>query len=713
MYISIDWLREHLDLKSIKLGEFQKQLLLNGFEIEEIITEQNTNDIILDISTTSNRPDVLSFIGFINELQTLLKLKVIKKKRKIKSKFIFLNNNSFKINFSETLFYLGFSISLNKIPQKTPNWLDFRLKKANLEEIGFLENLTNYMMLEYGQPVQIYDYNKILNVISDPTKMKISTRFAVNGEKFIGINNKTYLLNPLTLLVILNNQVISIAGGPISKEFAPDKNTCFLFIEFGIFSPGVLRKSLKSIGFRNSATLYYERQINTFLVNSTVKRFLSLLLTLSNNSLELEMLVNYCNPVTLKFFEYNLVIKSNKILVKPPKIKLSFKRLALILGLQNKFELYSSQFIPEKISQLGFKICNVKVENKAALLILDHYKHSILIPFNRYPDISSEIDLIEEIGRIIGFNNFPSILPKIHKIGKLSKYEKFKRTFRTSFINLGFNESINYSFINENDFKWLTIQNNEQNLKFTLLNKLLQTNYNNLKNNSGLIQTFEIGRIFIKLDQKKFLEYEVISGIFGDLKCRYDWQNLPINFDWFQAKGYLETIFKKLNLDLNYVIPPECPSICHSGRIFYIQAENKTIGVFFQINPKVEKKYKRNIFVFELNFSKLIQIFRLNKITYSNYSLYPPISIDLSLLVPNEVTFIEISKLIIATTDILLKSFEVFDIYENALDKTNYSLGIKLTFQSFNRTLLKSEIELLVNEIESKLFLEQNIKIRK
>lgn len=701
MYISINWLKAILNIKKVKLNYLKERLTLSGFEVEEtkILEILKKNDIILSLATITNRPDVLSVAGFAEEIKNLFNTEFRQSKIKKKSLQFFnifseeKRNKNVKKKFFSTIAFVSSTIENIEIKKIQP-WIQKRLLSNNIIPNNNLNDLAQYCLLEWGQPIYIYDLEK-LKKITKTENPEIDVRFAEANEIFIDNNSKKYLLNENTLVVVAENIPISIAGSIVSKDCFIDNNTKNILIEFSIFDTKVFRKSERSIGIRTEASIFYEKGVNKFLIKDSYNRFLNLICLFNTNDLDLK--IKFC-------FSY-----SKQLNLINSKIDLYFENIKKTLG---------------NIDDITNKIDDAKILNYLKKLNFNFsYKkniYSIHIPLTRIVDIEEEIDIIEEISRFYGFNKFQSILPISKKIGKISQYETMKRKFREFFINIGFTEVYTYPLISENLNIPILINplaKDYSSLRNNLFLQLIKTLEKNISQGNKNFSVFEISHIFKKYDSSNsFLEEEVICGIFGGSNYRISWSNEEIELNWFQAKYFLEMIFKNLQLNINFskkLLPTE---FYHSKNCLSIFLENQEIGIFGEINPKIcfTKSFLKNCFLLEIEFTKLFKIKNNNKkLHYKGYSSYPSLSTDLSLLIPINITFHEIIRIIKKYSKNLIKTIELFDVYEKLeLNYGFYSLGLKIIFKSNQKTLLKTEIDEILIEIENKLKEYLNIRIR-
>jgi phenylalanyl-tRNA synthetase beta chain len=699
MYLSLNWLKAILNVNKVKLNFIKEKLILSGFEVEEttILKILNKNNIILNLTITTNRSDTLSLVGLTEEIKSLLGFQVRQLNNKIKNINYFNNFEKIKKisdkNFPSTNVLIFSEFKDINIKNIQP-WIKKRLLCNKIIPQNNINDLAQYVMLEWGQPIFLYDFDKIKSLTKN-NKPEFSIRFGNLGEKFIDSNFKEYSLNKETLIVTADDIPISIAGSIVSKECFVDISTKNIIIEGSIFNSKAFRKSERSIGIRTECSIFSERGINEFLMKAAYNRFLNLINLFNNNSLSnFEFYLSYS-----KFF-----CSLNK------KIDISFENIKKVLGFNIiNYDIELKRKINQYLSELNFRFSS---NNETTW--------SILIPFTRIMNLEEEIDLIEEISRFYGFNNFKSVLPNFQRLGKLSRYETIKRKLRNSLINLGFIEVYNYSLISGNSntpniinpliTEYSSLRNN-----FVL--QLLKTIEKNISQSNKIYPIFEIAHIFEKNNcSNYFIESELVCGIFEKINYRFSWLNKEIKLNWFQAIYFLQIIFEKLELEVRFSKKCLVPDYYHPKNCLAIFYENQEIGLFGEINTKFSynKGLPKNFFLFELFFTKILSL-KINKkpLYFKPYSLYPCLSANLSLLVPLKTNFEEIILIIKNCGKELIEEIRLFDVYEK-FDLVNnyYSLSLELIFKSNQKTLLKTEINIILIEIENKLKKELNIVLR-
>lgn len=697
MRVPLSWINELVNIENINLEELIEKLTLGGFEIEEIqyLTIFNQKEIVLDISTTANRADTLSVIGIAKEIAALFNLPLktslyLNSELKLEQNIKNIGITKFKSKTCSSFI----SIMVENIQIKdSPKWLKQKLLSSGIIPSNNLLDFQKYIFLETGYPFEFYDLEKIR--LQNPN-FYLKLLPATNGEKLTANNNLTYQLNENTFVIKTNNELLSIGGLISNRDYQYTKNTQYLLIEAAVFNSKKIRETSRTLGLRTERSIKYEKGLSNNDIIAAVCRLLSL----------------------LKFYNNSLTYKLHTIAhgsyEKEPNIELRYSNILKILGITKKnLKQLTIIQICNYLNRLNF---STKFDSKKLIW-------QVQIPNSRIDDISHEIDLIEEIGRLHGFNNFDTNLPKIKKIGIEDFSYQSRKKLNSCFLNEGLNELFQYSLTKQQEGIAIKLVNplllEYSELRQTLLKSLLQTCSKNLKQGNLPLQGFEYGHVFFNNQPFKYIEKEYISGLFGATEIKRDWSNRLVRLSWFEGKGKIENIFDNLNLivhwkNLNSSIYSE---ILHPYRAAEISFLNGvSIGVFGQIHPILAKQLNLpfDIYLFEFNFEALKNQLKQNKLPiYQHYSLYPRIIKDLSFIIKKNINFEIIKKLIYANGTKILSNIEILDQYQGKNIPDNYiSLCIKLTFQSSQETLITTEIEKIMKSIELILQKEFNITSR-
>ena len=705
MQISLKWVNELVNIETIKLDQLIEKLTLGGFEVEEIleIDINNQRQIVLDISATANRSDSLSIYGISSEIGSLLGQPVKIPKYTVKTNEwnqIIENQLDLFSSNSNCSMFLSLIVK-NLKTQTSPKWMKEKLLSSGFNPSNNLDDFQNYILLETGYPFEFYDLQKIQSEL-DTTKFNLSIEKASDQQKFLASNEMFYELNNSIWTVQANNLPISIAGIIGSKDFSISESTTELLIEGSIFNAGKIRQQSRKLGLRTDRSARYEKSIRTTYLKESLYRLVSLL-RISNPNLICQLHTSRrieeesLRPIVLRYTTINEI-------------------LGPINSSNNKDSKYISQEkIEEYLTRLNFKFTYDKFNSA----------WSVKIPHSRTEDLVREIDLIEEIGRLHGFNNFLTTLPKISAIGTEDSTYKIRKKITNCLLNLGLNELIHYSLVNQKTFLDNEVElinpllSDYSNLRRSLLPNLLKTVQENLKQKSLSIEGFEYGHVFSSDSKTTFKEREHVAGVLGGIRTKLSWTNSEIEISWFEAKGKIEQLFNQLNLLTHWQPCSElkASNLLHPYRSAEIYLSNhRNLGIFGQIHPLLANQLNISpeIYLFEFDIESIELQLQNNQLTfYKSYSLYPKIIKDLSFIIQKDIPFEQIRKLLYCNGTELLSEVNLLDQYQGkSIPENSTSLCLQLIFQSNNRTLKNKEIETLIQHFQSILIQRFNASIR-
>lgn len=701
MQISLKWVNKIININNINLDYLIEKLTLGGFEVEEIIElEQNGEKIItLDISSTANRSDSLSINGISREMSSILD-----KPYKL-SKYLYKTSNWEK-QFSQFLrpstdkneisLFLGLTVeNLKNI--KPPIWLTNSLISSGIIPHYNLLDYKSFILLETGYPFEFYDLNQIQSKLNS-VKFDLTLTNKTDNQKFIGNNDIEYKLTDSTLLLKANNIPISIAGLIPEKQFGYTLDTNSLLIEASVFNSSFIRKQSRSLGLRTDRSSRYEKSIKTKELFNALHRLLRLL-KISNSNLN-------CKLQTVSKIDKE---ESRIILLSYTLIN---EILGPIKGSSNSTLNYINPILISrylKRLQFSYKFNS----NKLSWLVE--------VPEFRIDDITRPIDLIEEIGRLHGFNQFLTRLPKIVNIGIEDQSYRTRKKITNYLLSVGFNELIHYSLVANHGLSKTQLKlvnpllTDAANLRTTLLPSLIKTMKDNLNQGNSYFDAFEYGHTFFQSDKNGFYEKEFISGIFGGFKVKESWAEASHSLSWFKAKGKIDLLFKQLKINIYWKLCSDLDyiNLVHPYRSTQIYLEDGTcIGIFGQIHPILAKKMSLipELYLFEFNFDLIKNKLKKNKITiYKEYSLYPKIIKDISFVIEQNINFSDIRKILLKNGTKFLIEVKLLDEYKSESLPLNYlSLCVQLVFQSKDKTLENKLIDNILNNI--KLVLETYFK---
>nr|YP_003289163.1 phenylalanyl tRNA synthetase beta subunit [Ectocarpus siliculosus]CAT18704.1 phenylalanyl tRNA synthetase beta subunit [Ectocarpus siliculosus]CAV31194.1 phenylalanyl tRNA synthetase beta subunit [Ectocarpus siliculosus] len=759
MYISLKWIQEIIGVQKLTLNGLVNRLTLAGFEIESITSKKGfeSSDIIIDISFTANRADVSNLRGLITELNTLFTsnsfleipinispllllepksslgifnldlnfyLKKIKSKvnsvdfktlknRLVKSKnykiiynykgwqhkyYIwewYLQKKSFnkilKNLSNRNLSHLNEAIMLHNITSKnieikpSPYWIKKRLSLMGFNPVNNIIDTVNYLMLETGQVFFAYDLGILENIMTT-TNLAFITKYVGDKSLFHISESKTITLKNNILVLTLNNKIISIPGFIQDYNTIVNKNTSSVLLQYGLYDSKSIKKSSKILNLKTDYSIKSEKQTDLNLLEQSYLRLMHLFWA-QDIKFESEKI----NKSKIEYLKNHFSLFYRYIKQSDKRIKISYQNIKKLTGPYNSFNNLSDFQIIRNLKLLNFKIYLQTDKNCF-----------VLVPLARKIDLEREVDIIEEIVRVIGFNKFKPLAITNNQFGYLTKIEKLKRRLREYFLNLGFNESI-HSILMKKEYKnEISLKNplfNESSvLRLSLLKGIIEKVKFNQKNIGENFEAFESGRVYNLLGSGHKKEIEVISGVFGGKIFHSAWGNKNSSINWFEAKGVIETLMEKLNLPLSISWSPanNCGINFHPNLTTNFFIENQKLGVFGQIHPTLALKnnIQKKIYLFEINTGILNRFSESkNLIHYSNYSSYPISYIDLSFIINKSIFSYDIKEIISQLAQPLLKSLRLFDYYSKKPIKEGYcSLSFKLKFQSEIRTLSNEEV---------------------
>jgi len=678
MKFSYNWLQSFFDKKLPKPEKLAEILTMHSFEVEGI--EKKGNDFVLDVDVLPNRAgDCFSHLGIAKECGALLNYKLQTSNYKPQMTSSKLQTKDFilvEVRDKKTCPRYTVKVITDIKVDSSPKWLEDRLKTCGLKPINNIVDIANYVMLEMGQPLHVFDFNKIKS-------KKIIIRRAKKGEKITTLDEKDYILNKDILIIADSEKPLAIAGIKGGKEAGIDKNTKIIVLESANFSPGVIRKGSRKLKLRTDASIRFEHGLDSNLSEVAINRAVFLIEKLAGG----------------KIAKGNIDLYSKKTF--PKIISLDINQIERLLGIKVK-----NKDIKKILIALGFKIKNSR-----------GHKLKVEVPTKRL-DILQPVDLIEEVGRIIGYENIPSEFPKTvitpsQRNISLFWEEKIKNIFRP----FGFFEIYNYTFISKeqsDSFNYSAVELIEVESPVSIEQKYLRPSLipNLLKNiqknqkNFNEIKIFELGKIFKNLKTTK--EKKQFSGLVtGEL--------------FYELKGIIDLLLNKLRIsNIQYntyepVLKESKLNIWHSKKSAEIKAGNEKIGFLGEISPKILAQMKINtkVLAFDLDFEKLVKLSSEEKI-YQPIFRYPAANRDLAILVPLQVKVVEVLNKIQLAGGNLVKDVDLFDIYEGEnipFGKKNFAFHI--IYQARNRTLSFKEIDKIHQKIIKALEQNKTWKVRK
>jgi len=677
MKFSYNWLQSFFEKKLPTPEKLVDLLMTHSFEIDEVKKEKN--DFVLDIDVLPNRmPDCASHIGIAREISAILGYKIKEKKYQLKEDKKRKAKDFIKIEVKDKKLcprYCARVIEGVKV-SSSPGWLKEKIEACGLQSINNIVDATNYIMLETGQPLHAFDADKITG--------KIIVRRAKNGEKITTLDNKRYVLDSEVLVIADEKQPIAIAGIKGGKKAEITNNTKRIIIESANFERKNIYKSSKRLRLQTDASIRFSAGLDKSLAEEAIDKVVSLIKEVAGGNI-LNGIVDIC------------FVKE-----KQKAIELNIDYTRSLLGIDIKKEK-----ILKILKSLGFEIQSQKLN-----------KIKVLVPSFR-KDISIEEDLIEEIGRIYGYENFPSKL-SIYQEKFIEENRELKLAYqlRELMKSLGFVELYNYSFISkeEGDFfgkrgkiNFIELLNpvskNIKYLRFSLVPNLLKAISLNekrvihefgVKTPDEYLNFFEIGNIFQKNQEKRKFAIMFLG-----------------NNDFFKVKGIFEAILKYFRIqEANFEVNKKDNLIWEKNKSAGIFLNGKNIGFLGEISKEVLDFYQieRPVFGFEIDFKNLCFAEDKN-IQFKEIPSFPPLIRDISVLVPKDVLAKDVEKQIQKVCQgNFLEKIEIFDVYYL---KEKKSISFRLIFRAKNRNLTSKEIDKIQEKIIKEIETKSNWKVKR
>jgi len=654
------------------------------------------DDVILEISPTANRSDALSMVGVAREMAALTGAKLsLPEVAEVE-----VSDNSLTIAVQETLAcpaYIGTVIEGVTI-QPSPDWLKQRLQAAGVRPINNVVDITNYVLLEWGQPLHAFDREK-LQTVAGSESLTLGVRFAQAQETLLTLDDQERTLQPQNLLITANNTPVAIAGVMGGGETEVDSQTQNLVLEAALFDGVTIRRSSKAINLRSESSTRYERGVNQCELEVALNRSIALIQELAGGTVSQQGQADHRQNRGGGVIHLRLA-KVQQILgkVKTPDGvgDITAEDVARILG------------------DLGCELSPVAESSETTW--------SVTVPSYRQRDIEREIDLIEEVARLYGYDHFCEQLPPTPIPGGLSIAYQGELALREAFRAAGLTEVVHYSLVKPQGPE-VVLANplfaEYSALRTNLLDGLITAFENNQAQNNGALNAFEIGRVFWQTDGE-IDEADHLAGIFGGTQItqgRWTQGGKPQPMEWYEAKGLLDEIFQRLGVAVTYVADRQDPRL-HPGRTALLSCGGETLGRFGQLHPQLrqEKGLINEVYGFELAIAPLLQAMAsqiLGTPHFQPYSPYPAVERDLALYAPLELTVAELSQAMNKAGGQLLDCVEVFDQYQGeSVPEGQRSLAFSLAYRAGDRTLTDADVEPVHNKIREALTQQFAVSLR-
>ncbi len=646
-----------------------------GKPLDELIDSDNN---IIDLSLTPNRGDCLSIYGIARELAVINQSNFSEYEKKtieVSTK----NISQVKLSAKEACpKYVCRIVENVDLSVKTPLWMSEKLRCSGIQSINIVVDIANFVMLELGQPLHMFD--------NDLLTGGIEVRFPKGKEKLKLLDETEIEIKDKTLLIADKSGPIAMAGLMGGFDSAVSNQTKNILIESAFFKPEVIIGEARQYGLHTESSHRFERGVDPKIQEAAIER-------------ASELVLSFCGGNAGPIVEE----KNDKEIPKNHEVLLRKTQIKRVLGID-----FDKKFITQSFSRLGM-ICEPSNND---------WK---IIPPSHRSDIKIEADLIEELARIYGYDSIPaSTSNTVSKIKSIKHSRQIVSQVREVLTNRDYQEVITYSFVDPeihrliNNEKVLALQNpiatELSEMRTSLLPGLINALQRNIKRHKERVRFFETGLIF---EEKKELsqEHHVAGVIYGNSEQK-QWNKTDNPSNFFDIKCDIEVLLKYLVDAEKFKFSTESVNALHPGQAMKIYMNENEIGYFGQLHPAISLKlnFKKEVFIFDLN---LDLISEKNKTRYKALSKFPIVKRDISIVVDEDITFNMILENIKQNASDLLVNLELFDIYQGkGIEKGKKSVALGLTFQSIRSTLTDEDINKNMHSLINGLCDHLNAKLR-
>ncbi|MBD1380063.1 phenylalanine--tRNA ligase subunit beta [Metabacillus arenae] len=631
----------------------------------DALEELQLNDTVLELGLTPNRSDCLSMLGVAYEVAAILEKEVklpelsYEETAEKASDYISVKVEAVK----ENPVYIA-KVIKNVAIGPSPLWMQTRLMAAGIRPHNNVVDITNFVLLEYGQPLHAFDYDRF-------GSKEIVVRLANEEETIVTLDDQKRTLKDDHLVITNGREPVAIAGVMGGENSEVQKDTTTVLLESAYFDGKSIRRASKDHGLRSEASTRFEKGVDPDRVKAAAERAVHLM--------EL-----YAGGEVLQG-----TVEFDQLQVKPVTIQITAQKINQVLGMH-----ISSENITSIFKRLGFEV--EAAENQ----------FTVTVP-SRRGDITIEEDLVEEVARLYGYDNIPSTLPtsEAHP-GKLSVYQEKRRKVRRYLEGSGLYQAITYSLTSKEKASMLALESSELTklslpmseersiLRLSILPQLLEAVKYNLARQMDQVSLYEIGSVFLsKGEGNQPAEKERLAGAITGLWHIHPWQGEKKPVDFYVMKGLLDGLFDQLGLLEQIQYKQVKREAMHPGRTAELYFADKLVGFVGQLHPSVQKELDlTETYVFELALEDLLTL-DTEPVYYQPIPRYPSISRDIALVVDEQVVAGDLRKVIFETGGHLLKDVQIFDLYKgDRLEAGKKSLAFSLKYFDPEKTLTDEEV---------------------
>ena len=653
------------------------------------------DDVVFELEITPNRPDCLSLLGVAREIRAEtgnpLKLPTVDLKE---SEIDIRDLTSVTINASDLCPRYAARVIQGVKVAESPAWLQQRLESVGVGVINNIVDITNFVLMEYGQPLHAFDYHKL-------TENRIVVRRATEGERITTLDEVNRELTPDMLVIADAEKPVALAGVMGGYDSEITETTCDVLLESAYFNPSSIRATAKALGVSTEASYRFERGADPGAVPAALDRASQLIAELADGTVCEGVIDVYSGQQPLT------------------QIQLRPERVNFVLG-----TALEAVEMAQILSRLGFDV------NTAG----DVYE--VTVPTFR-SDVTREIDLIEEIARVYGYDNIPTTLPKGDiPVPALNLKTEVRGRIKGFLLAAGMMEAVNYSFCHPNCFDKIRLETDSRLraavplrnplspemsvLRPTLMPGLLQNAQHNRNHQIDTIALFEIGSVFVRDGESgrsdlriATLEPERVTGILAGQIGEGVYNNPYRHPDFFDIKGLVEGLLEVCGI-VDYTLQKTSAPIFHPGRNAEVLLDDRQLGTFGEAHPEVLENYDLpyKAYLFEFDLEGLVDAATFAK-RFEPISIYPKVVRDLAIVVDDGTLSDMPTALIYATGGDAVESVRLFDVYEGEqVPEGKKSLAYTVTYHSATETLTDKAVNALHDKVVKRLNQELGAELR-
>jgi phenylalanyl-tRNA synthetase beta chain len=676
MLIDLDWLKKYVDWE-VSTEELAEVLSMGGLEVEaneQVELSGGDSVSVMELNVTPNRGYCLSYLGVAREVAALLGGEVRVPSPNEQLQNLCAGNspavNKISVeNLATDLCPRYAAIVIENVrPGASPDWLQRHLKAVGLRPVNNIVDITNYVMLEYGQPLHAFDRELL-------SGGKIVIRRARKDEAFASLDGSELKLQEDALVIADAEKPVALAGIMGGANSQVSESTRNVVLESAYFDPVTVRKASKKYGIRTDSSYRFERGVDVEGVINAQSQAAIMIKELAGGDICLGRVDVYANPITKEVFD------------------LRVSRVEQILGIQ-----LGAERIGDILDRLGIAVLQKSTD-----------KLTVEIPHSR-PLLKREIDVIEEISRIDGYDKVTVVYPSasISPVVPTEK-QKLAQTVKNVLCRLGYSESVNYAFIEEeaaNDFVSVfgnpqqepvpldnPLSNEWSTMRTSLIPGLLKNAVRNISMGQKPVKIFEVGHIFFRHKETQVIEEKtLLSALVTGPHEKNVWKTQGGAYDFYDLKGVLETVLDHLKIQL----PSRAGKSDNflPGRSIEFYSGDELVGRLGEISPSTGKKWglDEKAYVFEINIHSLTELVP-GVARYQAIPKYPETYRDISILVDRTVSSQGITEAILEAGQPYIRRADLYDHFEGKkIEKGKKSLTLSLAFQSPEKTLTDGEV---------------------